>query len=759
MYNKNRIILFLLFIGLNVSSTFAQSNQGKNTKKTIDSLLLALHQTKTDSSKINLYLKICELCEVGDNLKYATPVIKLIDKLLLNAKDSLTKRKLLKARFDAAETLNFYYRTVEGRKSPKIIDTYNEHIGVCKKNKDVIGIVDALLGKADVYNSLGEILKKLDCLKDGYALMQDLKFKKGESKFIMQLAFFYAEYGDTTQAMSYIKKAEKLEIEIADSTRISRGYYIRGRFYADMKKYDLAIFNYKISARRNKLANDTDQLLQIYYEIGNTYLNKKDYSNAIKFYKDCIELAEKNQYNLNFIGAAKVGIGDVYCLQKKYDEAIKEHLFMYQIYKSINYETVIAFVGKHLANDYYQKKDFKNAKKYIETVWTLANKTQHVPDLLEIEQLVYKTDSALGNFENAFIHFQNYLFYKNKINDDLIQKKLVQDKFQNDLNEQITTASKEQIKRDAKNTLEKEHQKRITYSVGASLFIVFIILIFILRGYKQKQKTNKELSIKNETIILQKHLVEEKQKEILDSITYAKRLQQAILPPEEFLNKYIPDNFILYKPKDIVAGDFYWAEKIDDLFFIGAADSTGHGVPGAMVSVVCSNALNRSVKEFNLTDAGKILDKTRELVIKTFEKSNTEVKDGMDISLLCINLKNNTVFWSGANNPLWYIQNNELIEIKAHKQPIGKTDNPTPFITHQILSEKDSVFYLFTDGFADQFGGPNGKKFKYRQLSDLLIKNNNLPMKKQSQLIDKVFHEWKGELEQVDDVCIIGVKI
>ena len=357
MYNKNRIILFLLFIGLNVSSTFAQSNQGKNTKKTIDSLLLALHQTKTDSSKINLYLKICELCEVGDNLKYATPVIKLIDKLLLNAKDSLTKRKLLKARFDAAETLNFYYRTVEGRKSPKIIDTYNEHIGVCKKNKDVIGIVDALLGKADVYNSLGEILKKLDCLKDGYALMQDLKFKKGESKFIMQLAFFYAEYGDTTQAMSYIKKAEKLEIEIADSTRISRGYYIRGRFYADMKKYDLAIFNYKISARRNKLANDTDQLLQIYYEIGNTYLNKKDYSNAIKFYKDCIELAEKNQYNLNFIGAAKVGIGDIYCLQKKYDEAIKEHLFMYQIYKSINYETVIAFVGKHLANDYYQKKD------------------------------------------------------------------------------------------------------------------------------------------------------------------------------------------------------------------------------------------------------------------------------------------------------------------------------------------------------------------------------------------------------------------
>jgi serine phosphatase RsbU (regulator of sigma subunit) len=280
-----------------------------------------------------------------------------------------------------------------------------------------------------------------------------------------------------------------------------------------------------------------------------------------------------------------------------------------------------------------------------------------------------------------------------------------------------------------------------------------------LRGYKQKQKANRELSIKNETIILQKHLVEEKQKEILDSITYAKRLQQAILPHKEFLDKYIPDNFILYKPKDIVAGDFYWAEKIGDLFFIAAADSTGHGVPGAMVSVVCSNALNRSVKEFKLTDTGKVLDKTRELVIETFEKSNAEVKDGMDISLLCIDLKNKTIFWSGANNPLWYIQNNELKEIKAHKQPIGKTDNPTPFITHQILCNEPSVFYLFTDGFADQFGGPNGKKFKYKQLSDLLIKNNRLSQKEQAQIIEKTFNEWKGELEQVDDVCVIGIRI
>ena len=156
------------------------------------------------------------------------------------------------------------------------------------------------------------------------------------------------------------------------------------------------------------------------------------------------------------------------------------------------------------------------------------------------------------------------------------------------------------------------------------------------------------------------------------------------------------------------------SDSTSEYVFIAAADSTGHGVPGAMVSVVCSNALNRAVKEFNLVDTGSILDKTRELVLETFSKSSNDVKDGMDISLLCVDKSNDLVFWSGANNPLWYIENNEMKEIKANKQPIGKIDNPMPFTTHRIKVTSGMVFYLFTDGFADQFGGPNGKKFKYK---------------------------------------------
>lgn len=272
--------------------------------------------------------------------------------------------------------------------------------------------------------------------------------------------------------------------------------------------------------------------------------------------------------------------------------------------------------------------------------------------------------------------------------------------------------------------------------------------------FLEKEVFDRTLELTN-----QKVLIEGKQQEILESIAYAKGLQQALLPPKEFLDYHIPANFVLYKPKDIVSGDFYWLEALNDKFYIAVADSTGHGVPGAMVSLICLNALNRSVKEFNETETGKILDKTRELVVQTFEKSIKEVKDGMDVSLLCIDSRNKTISWSGAYNPLWYITNDEILEIKADRQAIGKVDNPRPFTTHQIEYKQGSTFYLFTDGIADQFGGPNGKKFKYKQLSEVLTKNSTLPMAQQSSIIYKIFEEWKGGFEQIDDVCLIGIKI
>ena len=227
---------------------------------------------------------------------------------------------------------------------------------------------------------------------------------------------------------------------------------------------------------------------------------------------------------------------------------------------------------------------------------------------------------------------------------------------------------------------------------------MILLAFFIFRGYRQKQKANEIITFQKEEVEHQKMLLEEKNKDILDSITYAKRLQEAILPPMKLIKEFFRESFVLYKPKDIVAGDFYWMEHRGDIVFIAAADCTGHGVPGALVSVVCSNALNRTVKEFHITEPGKILDKVRELVVETFEKSESNVQDGMDISLCCINTGTNELQWSGAYNSLIYIQRGEMHELVGDKQPIGKSDKANPFKTHSIQLEKGDSLYLYSDG-------------------------------------------------------------
>ncbi len=291
-----------------------------------------------------------------------------------------------------------------------------------------------------------------------------------------------------------------------------------------------------------------------------------------------------------------------------------------------------------------------------------------------------------------------------------------------------------------------------------NLFTVFTTIIIITYFFK------KELDESRLRVM-------EKNREISDSINYAKRIQNAMLPAENIFQKNFKDYFIHYKPKDIVAGDFYWLEEADGKILVAAADCTGHGVPGALVSLVCYNALNRAVYEFKAADPGKILDLTRQFVVDHFSKTDEKVKDGMDISIISIDKSAGEIIWSGANNPLWYVQNGELKMIAPNKQPIGVSENSRPFTSHKIQLEKNDCIYLFTDGYADQFGGTNlqeeehpnqaarGKKFKYKQLKKMLLETSNLPMQEQEKILGSTIENWKGNLEQVDDILIIGIRI
>ncbi len=281
-------------------------------------------------------------------------------------------------------------------------------------------------------------------------------------------------------------------------------------------------------------------------------------------------------------------------------------------------------------------------------------------------------------------------------------------------------------------------------------------------GLKHLNEHLEDLVILRTTeVVAQKEIIEEKNKSITDSIRYAKRIQDALLPSISYANENLKDHFILFKPKDIVSGDFYWVNAKHGKVFFTAIDCTGHGVPGAFVSIVAHGNLQRSLVIFGLKTPAEILDKVNEGVVEMFSKGEhgTDIKDGMDIALCAIDRENMKLEFSGANNPLYFIRNGILTETKGDKQPIGHYISRKNFTNHIFDLQKGDLVYIFSDGFADQFGGPKGKKFKYAQLKELLLAIHEKPMKEQKNILENSFEEWKGSQEQIDDICLIGVRI
>lgn len=302
-----------------------------------------------------------------------------------------------------------------------------------------------------------------------------------------------------------------------------------------------------------------------------------------------------------------------------------------------------------------------------------------------------------------------------------------------------------------------------------------------LENARLYESMEEKVRMRTAEVVQQKEIIEEKNKDITDSIRYAQRIQNVILPPESAFKAFFENSFVYFKPRDIVSGDFYWLEKMDNKVYLTVVDCTGHGVPGALVSLVGANGLNRCLVEFGLRKPSDILNKLREIVTDTFAKSDSDVKDGMDMALCCIDTDNNTLEYAGANNPLWIIRDaNEkklpykttrfgalnLVEIKADKQPIGHHIDSRPFTNHKIELLSNDRLYLFSDGYADQFGGldvktrsKGGKKLKYSNFKKLMIEVQEMSMDEQLRYFDDNFEKWKGDFEQIDDVCVIGVRV
>ncbi len=305
-----------------------------------------------------------------------------------------------------------------------------------------------------------------------------------------------------------------------------------------------------------------------------------------------------------------------------------------------------------------------------------------------------------------------------------------------------------------RNLKSKETIKWIL--ILSSVFFA-VVLILSVNRYRAKQKSYVKLNEYKNQVVIQKERIEETQKEITDSIHYAKRIQDSLLTPKEFIDNYVASSFILFKPKDIVSGDFYWATEKDHFFYLAVCDSTGHGVPGAFVSLLNIGFLSEAINEKHIIDPNLILDYVRQRLIGSVSKEGQS--DGFDGIILRVDTQTKQIVYAAANTNSILVSNNKIIELEKDKMPVGQYEQITPFNLYTLDYKSGDILYLYTDGFADQFGGPKAKKLKYKPLNELLLGMHQLPMDEQKDKLNDFFNSWKGNLEQVDDICLLGIKI
>jgi serine phosphatase RsbU (regulator of sigma subunit) len=421
---------------------------------------------------------------------------------------------------------------------------------------------------------------------------------------------------------------------------------------------------------------------------------------------------------------------------------------------------------------YYEKKNYSLALSYLEKSLALSRETGSKMDLLSIYEKLALCYAAQGNYVKAFNIQQLLIKTKDSVltAESSLQVNEMTAKYESEKKQlQIENLNKDNALKSVelnKKELQVRQQTQQMIFFAIALLLVSLLAAFIFRSYKQKQLSNEIISAQKAEVEVQRDLVQTKSKEITDSIFYARRIQHALFASDSILKKHLPEYFVLNMPKDIVSGDFYWAAAVEsgerESFYFSVADCTGHGVPGAFMSLLNISFLNQAVIEKKIQSPELIFEHVREQIISSLNPVGSEVesKDGMDATICLFDFKGMWLRFSCANNPIWLVRDNVIKEFAADKIPVGMYHGEQKSFTKQTLGlRKGDIIYMFTDGYADQFGGTKGKKFKYKQFQQLLVANHKLPMQDQKNILETTLNEWRGNLEQVDDILVVGVRV
>lgn len=652
------------------------------------------------------------------------------------------------------------------------IKWYLSSLEIREKISDSSGIAGSLNNIGGVYNMIGEYNKSIHYFEKSLEIKTAIGDNAGAARTVTNIGIISYNHGDYANASKYFTRGLKMSEAEGDKNGTATALINLGNLYNSQSNAKKAIDYFEKGGQLMKESGNLKGYASALNNIGSVYRDLEEFDKALEYYDKCAELNIQMQDRLLYASTLN-NMGLVFLEQKRLDTAMyffDKSLF---IKDSIGDKEGIINATNNLGAIYLMKGQVDEAIELTNKALYLANEIDLLTQVKESAGQLWKAYKVKGNYSKSLEMYELFIESRDSIASEKNEKEIIRQEYKYKYEKQATSDSiksaEESKVKDAllaaeraenkQSKLEAKQQEQQKTYLFAGLALAVLFGGFVFNRYRVTNKQKGIIEEQKEKVDAAYDELEEKNTEILDSINYAKRIQSAILPPDKLVKEYLSNSFILYKPKDIVAGDFYWMETKSGKVLFAAADCTGHGVPGAMVSVVCNNGLNRSVREHGLTDPGQILDKTRQIVIAEFEKSEEEVKDGMDVAIC--SLEGKTLKYAGAHNPLWIIRKGgtELEEIKANKQPIGKYDGPLPYTTHTIeLNEGDS-FYIFSDGYADQFGGEKGKKFKAAKFKRLLLSIQSESLEHQKELIDEAFENWKGDLEQLDDVCVIGVRV
>jgi serine phosphatase RsbU (regulator of sigma subunit) len=725
-------IIFILFFFNNV---LAQSKYDKSfylidvrsdfvfeegDKHLVDSLLNIYHVSKNDT----VHLRILQFFSESLNSEFLwTSYNRYLYKYTINKNDSLYKDFNGTALNNLGYEAQYIKNDLEQAKK-----YYHLSYDIFKSVNNSNGLATELNNLAYIYQHEGDIEKSIELYAEAGKIFEKQNQALGITSIYINLGDIYFNNNDFNKAEEFFKKALVYAIKTKQQQVIANVYNQLGVINANQNKivpainyFNKGIFIYKNSQNYSRVAVLSMGLANVYSKINDTVLFRKTIFLAYEYAKICPDIQVKSR------------------------------------------------VYDHIAFYYLTKKDDRHALIFADSAYFFAKKITYPKLIFDASLKLSGIYKRLGNYNLAYDFLYEANTMKDSISSDVSKKSIIKSQYKFEYDKKEIQLGAEQDKKDAIRKQEKKQQQIVLLLTISALLIIAVFAFIAFKNYRKTKKQNLiinnqklEVELKNEEITQQKDLVEEKQKEIIDSINYAKRIQQAVLTGADVWDKISKEHFILFKPKDIVSGDFYWAYNTPNNRSIFAlADCTGHGVPGGFMSMLGNSFLNEIIVENKLFKANEILNRLRFKIINALEqKGGTQQKDGMDISLCVWNKIDNTLEFAGANNPLWLLRGKDLMEYKADKMPIGTyLETEVPFSSVVIQLQVGDIIYLSTDGYADQFGGPKGKKYKYKPLIESLIKNSPQDMGTQKNNLEIVFNDWKGKHEQVDDVSIIGIRV